>query len=255
MIARNLQSAMSAYSRSTEAGEVARFPGLVLVSSGIDYAVFNSAVFADAADHETIVRLAGEAREFYVHRKIGWSCWFCPELLDDGSCPRLSQLLERWGLQCVAEHQCMMSDRVTPAARPLPALNVREVQDPQSRLDFIHVCVRTFGLPAAIARQIYGSERFWRGALRGWVGYAGGWPVTTAATEAAEGSIGVYSVATLPEFRRRGYGEAITRHSIREATTACGLECSTLQSTPAGLTLYRGMGYKPCGRFLVFATP
>jgi GNAT superfamily N-acetyltransferase len=57
--------------------------------------------------------------------------------------------------------------------------------------------------------------------------------------------VGVYGVATLPEFRRRGYG--------REMTWAATLVApdlpAVLQPSPAGEATYRSMGFEDAGHF------
>jgi ribosomal protein S18 acetylase RimI-like enzyme len=88
--------------------------------------------------------------------------------------------------------------------------------------------------------------------MTGWVGYVRGTPVTTAVTCVDSEAIGVYSVATLREFRGRGYGEATTRFAVDAARHISGLERSILQSTPSGFAMYRRMGYRPMGRFAVY---
>ena len=88
------------------------------------------------------------------------------------------------------------------------------------------------------------------------VGYHGGSPVATAATVTSNGVIGLYNVATAPEHRQRGYGEAITRHALDAATRENGVGGIVLQSTSQGLRLYERMGFQPVTRVLVYnSTP
>ena len=58
----------------------------------------------------------------------------------------------------------------------------------------------------------------------------------------------------MPGYRRRGYGEFITRHAIDEATGRSGLNRWSLQSTPAGLKLYRRIGYQERARITVWTS-
>jgi ribosomal protein S18 acetylase RimI-like enzyme len=67
-------------------------------------------------------------------------------------------------------------------------------------------------------------------------------------------ALGVYNVATLPGHQRRGYGEAVMRFALNEANRDLGMERSILQSTPAGLRLYRRMGYRTVTRISVYAS-
>jgi ribosomal protein S18 acetylase RimI-like enzyme len=71
-----------------------------------------------------------------------------------------------------------------------------------------------------------------------------GEPVATAATVIAAGAVGVYNVATLPAFRRRGHGEAVMRYALEKARQQSGCERTILQATEHGLSLYLSMGYR-----------
>jgi ribosomal protein S18 acetylase RimI-like enzyme len=64
--------------------------------------------------------------------------------------------------------------------------------------------------------------------------------------------VGVYSVATLPGFRRRGYGESLLRAAV--AANSATRKPIVLQSTEAGYALYRRMGFRDVTKFTVYLT-
>jgi ribosomal protein S18 acetylase RimI-like enzyme len=66
--------------------------------------------------------------------------------------------------------------------------------------------------------------------------------------------MGVYSLATMPEFRRMGYGEALLRCATAEVRRRTGLSRLVLQSTEAGYKLYRRMGFHDVTKFTVYLT-
>jgi ribosomal protein S18 acetylase RimI-like enzyme len=101
---------------------------------------------------------------------------------------------------------------------------------------------------------LYDLEDIWTGGFAGYVGYANGQPVTAAATMAAAGAVGIYSVATLPHYERSGYAETIVRHALERAREVTGLERSALQSTAVALPLYQRMGYEVVTRFAVYTS-
>ncbi|MEO7649899.1 MAG: GNAT family N-acetyltransferase, partial [Bryobacteraceae bacterium] len=70
----------------------------------------------------------------------------------------------------------------------------------------------------------------------------------------AGGAIGVYNVATIPAYRRRGFGEAVMRHAIEAARSESGEERTILQATEHGLSLYLSMGYKVVTNVAVYAS-
>jgi ribosomal protein S18 acetylase RimI-like enzyme len=67
----------------------------------------------------------------------------------------------------------------------------------------------------------------------------------------AEGALGIYSLGTLPDYRRRGYGEALLRTVLAERREG---ELLVLESTEAGYPLYRRLGFREAAKFSVYLT-
>ena len=254
-IARNLRCAMGAYARSTGKGAALDLGAAGAFSSGVDYGVFNALVLSDCVSSSRLAALLDEGAAFYRACGVAWSCWLDEAMVDAAGGPEAARRLESHGLRWIAEHEGMVAEPLRPHRRGgLPVVDAQPVSDEQTREDFVHVCSKVFLLPETITRLIYGDAPFWNGAMRGWVGYDGGRPVCTAVSAADHTSVGLYSVATMLSHRRRGYGEAITRHAFGEAAARSGLNRSILQSTPAGLKLYRRMGYRACTRITVWTS-
>jgi ribosomal protein S18 acetylase RimI-like enzyme len=76
-----------------------------------------------------------------------------------------------------------------------------------------------------------------------WIGIADGRPVTTTRLHTAAGLAGIYAVVTAADARRRGYGEAITRHVLHAARGA-GFRIATLQASSEGRGLYERIGVR-----------
>jgi ribosomal protein S18 acetylase RimI-like enzyme len=81
------------------------------------------------------------------------------------------------------------------------------------------------------------------------VGYVQGKAVSVAAVLRVNGIAYVAYVATLEEYRRRGYAEAVMRHSLEEARQHWGLERTVLHATEAGRPVYLRMGYLDVANF------
>jgi len=64
-----------------------------------------------------------------------------------------------------------------------------------------------------------------------------------------DGLIYVALVATLPEYRRRGYAEAVMRKALGEASRAHGVERTVLHASDMGFPVYRDMGYRTVRKF------
>lgn len=59
---------------------------------------------------------------------------------------------------------------------------------------------------------------------------------------------GIYTVGTLPEWRRRGLARALMEHVLADAHDR-GAQTATLQSTRIAVPLYASLGFEPVGRY------
>src|SRR5204863_3483023 len=110
-----------------------------------------------------------------------------------------------------------------------------------------------FHVPITWFTEVFDSPAVWED-FRSYVGYLNGHAVATAAIVKSDGVLGVYNVATLPEHRRRGFGESVMRYALADARRAHGIRRTVLQSTPAGLRLYERMGFRRVARVSVYAS-
>lgn len=79
------------------------------------------------------------------------------------------------------------------------------------------------------------------------VAVAGAW------TFLRESDCGIYTVGTLPEWRRRGLARALMEHVLADAQLR-GARTATLQSTRLGQPLYESLGFEPVGRYEEWAS-
>jgi len=253
----NLQEAMRFFGTARRGGEVRRLFAVTLISSGVDYSVFNAAVLGSAVRGRSIDSLAVELKqsaEFYRRRALPWSFWACEDLIEEREWGRVRETLEECNLRHLTTAPGMYAENLAPVSRRLPEVTLRRVADADTRAAFAHITSMAFEIPFEICRAVYAEERGWRGSYEGWVGYNDKTPVATTALVVRGGAIGVYSVATLPGFQRRGYAEAVMRAAVGQASEETGIARTVLQSTAAGASLYRALGYRPVTRFQVFAS-
>lgn len=159
------------------------------------------------------------------------------------------------GLECLVESPGMeIGDFSEPPRRLLPPLECRRVDNDESRAAFRLIVEICFQIPHDIARVIYDDPARWDFPLAVWLGYADGEPVVSAAVNQAAGAVGIYSVATMPAYRGRGYAEALMRHAVQDLRNRGAAGPIVLQSSPAGLELYRKLGFSRTTRFFIYAT-
>jgi hypothetical protein len=158
-----------------------------------------------------------------------FSFWPTPDLRPHG-----------WTL---AEHSPLMLrpvGGVVPACPP--GLRIEEVRDEQSLHAFELAMVRGFSateLAALEPGEIFSPGMREDPRQRLWVGWEGDRPVSAAAAFVAEGMTNVHLAATVPEARRRGYGEALTWRATLADPTLPAL----LIATGEGRPMYERMGY------------
>ena len=68
-------------------------------------------------------------------------------------------------------------------------------------------------------------------------------------------SVGVFNVGTLPAFRGRGIGRAMTSHAAAYGRAHWDCRVAALQASEAGYALYRSMGYREVTRWQSWAPP
>lgn len=143
---------------------------------------------------------------------------------------------------------------------PVPAdFTIRPVKDEVTLETWARVAAIGTGFPASILEEFVSLELgvgFGRGtALRRYLGFQGGTPVTSSAMILDAGVAGIYAVATLPAARRHGLGAAMTVRPLLEAR-AQGYQVGTLQASELGYPIYRRLGFRDVCRFgLYFIEP
>jgi ribosomal protein S18 acetylase RimI-like enzyme len=94
------------------------------------------------------------------------------------------------------------------------------------------------------------------GGVPGWcvTGWLDDRPVATAMVCVGTGVAGLSNIATIPAYRRRGVGAAVTSRGLELAREA-GYHTSVLTSTDSGRPLYEALGYETRCTVDVFEVP
>jgi ribosomal protein S18 acetylase RimI-like enzyme len=253
-VADNLVEALRFFGRARNDAEVRDFEGLSLIFCGLNYAAFNAALLTRPveSDASELTRRIELSSAQFESKRLRWTLWLCEDFLTGALCRQAPRIFSRQGLRLLTQAPGMYTERLRAPERALPALQIRPVDDEETRATFADIMSAAFDIPHSVSNAVYASERGWGGDFKGYIGYANGKAVTTAAATITGDVIGLYSVATLPRFRRSGFAEAIMREVIEQARAAERVERMILQSTPSGLSLYQKMGYRTVTNFEVY---
>jgi GNAT superfamily N-acetyltransferase len=202
---------------------------------------FNSATLLVPMGDDTVDPTMAAINGFYAGTSPGevllFSAWPTPDLREHG-----------WQLE--GHPPVMLRAPGPPATARSSDLDVTEVGDATALRAFEEVAIRGYPLDGTDSRPggFVDEAVLADGRMRCWVGWHQGRPVGAAATFVDAGINGVTLVATLPEHRRRGFGEAITW----PATLAEPELPAMLLSSDPGRPLYERMGYVALVRFTVW---
>ena len=247
---RNLRVAMRFFGQATGTGEIRPLEHAECVFSGLDYGVFNIAFLTQAiGSSRDLAAILDECRNYYLKRRVRWSFWLCEDLLPSTSRRASRDQFSAIAMRPISQAPAMVAGNLAPPSRPLPEIECRPVRDAATRSAFAALTSACFDIPLSVSRAVYEPESAWAGDYRGFVGFARGYPVSMAALVRTEGALGVYSLGTSPESRRRGYGEALLRAALAERLPG---ELLVLESTEAGYPLYRRMGFHDIAKFTVY---
>jgi len=252
----NLRTAMRFFGRATGAGEIESLPGAVAIYSGLEYGVFNIAMLDGPVTPSNLsfeTRLA-ELSRYFKTRTSHWSLWLCEDLIEPGQRRRARQIISDIGMRAISHPPGMTTGEFLPASRKLPNIEVHPVQGKYLEQAFGEITALAFDIPHDIAQAVYGQDRAWHGEYQGFVGLVNQRPAAIVATVVTADAIGVYSLATDPSYRRRGYAEALMRAAVEPLRRRTGIERVVLQSTEVGYSLYRRMGFRDVTRFSVYLT-
>jgi ribosomal protein S18 acetylase RimI-like enzyme len=253
-VADNLRESFRVIAAARPTGELRELRGVSIASAGVTFQMFNAAFLA--APVRTEAELSQRITIPSVHfnqRGLEWAYWVCDDLLHTSVRRRSRQTFEKHGLRHSVDLPGMVAEHILPPVAPLPPLDVRRVYRGPERDAFCEIGSLCFHVPLAWFREVFDNDRVWD-RFAGYVGYAGGEPVSTAAIVMGGDAIGVYNVATVPAQQRRGFGESVMRYALADARREYGIERTVLQSTPAGFHLYERMGYRTVARVSVYST-
>lgn len=221
--------------RALPAAWVARDGGAIAWVSGVDLPTLNG-VWAERTDPDP------DAVAGLLDRVQAVGLPYCLQLRP-GASPALAELAAARAMSVEAEVPLMVMDpAVATCARPPAGLELRELSPEQAGLH-ASVAAAAFEAPQEFLARLMIPDVLRLPGVRCYLGEVDSQPVTTGMGITLGAFVGVFSIATPPAHRRRGYGAAVTTRAIADGMAA-GAKWSWLQSTPAGYATYARLGFR-----------
>jgi GNAT superfamily N-acetyltransferase len=127
-----------------------------------------------------------------------------------------------------------------------PGLEIEPAADDRTLREWAWVAtLGLFNHPESEADYFYELMRSAKacGRLEFFLGRYEGRPAASSASFLFDGIAGIYFVATLPEFRKKGIGRSVTFAPLQKAQGA-GARGAILQASALGEPVYRRLGFK-----------
>ena len=249
----NLRECFRVLACSRPRGEILELPGVTVASAGVTFQMFNAAFLSSSADAlaDLEERIDLAARHFSL-RGLRWSFWLCEDWIAKGLRRKAGSVFHRFGLHLSSEMPGMVADSLRQGPTGESELELQPAFSGEALQEFRQIGALCFHVPPGWFAEVFDDEMSRRMEFRAWVAYANGAPVGTAATVAAGGVTGLYNIAILPEYRRRGYGTALTRLAAEEAFRQGGAKKLILQASSQGVRMYERMGFRTVTRIAVY---
>jgi GNAT superfamily N-acetyltransferase len=215
---------------------VRRDGGAVALVTGAELGGFNG-VWGEASDPDpaAVARLldavGAQGVPHCMQLRPGWA-------------PEVDAIARERGLVRVPGEPLMVlvDDRRLAGALEVDGLALRQVTPDEAGL---HARVAAEGevtRQEAAYRRVISPEVLATPGVRCYVGEARGKAVTTALSVTAADCAGIFSVATVPGARRRGYGAAVTARAVGDALRD-GARWAWLSASDDGYPVYRRLGF------------
>lgn len=159
----------------------------------------------------------------------------------------VKELLLSRGLSPRTEVPLMVRTAAAPPASSPEGLVVRRLQAGEMAAH-VAMAAAGFEVPEDVMAEVLTDDLLALPGFRAYVGAVAGEPVTTGAGMAEGDWLGLFNVATLPAYRRRGLGAGVTAHLVA-AGLAAGARFAYLQSSPLGLPVYERLGFRTVERW------
>ncbi len=226
-------------------------PGLAITWPDTHFPFYNALFLTERlTDAHVLQNRVQEAAAYMRARPNGGLFVMCLDNVAGAAKEALSTIVAQAKFVQAIPMTGMAGDILPMEAPGHPALRFERILDDSTIQDFAQINCVSYDVPVETSTSLVKEHTLWHEHAYGFVAYERNKPVSTATAIINEGCLFLFLVATMPEARRKGYGEAVVRHALQRAHEATGISRTVLHATEAGYPLYLRLGYHPTVKFM-----
>jgi GNAT superfamily N-acetyltransferase len=226
-------------------------PGLAISWPNTRFPFYNTLFLTEQlTDARVLQNRVLEAAAYMRARPNGGMFVVCMDNLGGPAKENMGAILDRAKFAQAIPMTGMAGDILPMEAPGHSALRFVRIGDDSTIQAFAELNCVSYGVPIEAGLCLVKEHTLWRQHAYGFVAYEGDKPVSTATAIINEGCLFLFLVATAPDRRRKGYGEAVVRHALQRAHEATGIRRSVLHATDLGYPVYLRLGYHPTVKFM-----
>lgn len=171
-----------------------------------------------------------------------------------GTDPATETFLTSFGASADTGPPHMTMYPIGKPSRGANGLRVEPVVDDEGWRLWIEVSATAFGGGLESFETLFPATLRGAPGLQAFVGWVDGVAIGTSTAIISHSTVGIYSVTTRPDYRRKGYGVQMSWAAVRwGAERGCDVAC--LQASALGQPVYERMGFEVIGEYLKFSRP
>lgn len=223
----------------------------VLVDSGMPSDTFNVCVFLD--DKIENINIFNQAVGYFNYKKYPMSLW-CWDHLES-----FKAKLDKSQLVLGEINKGMFADinDLNPNIKMSSKYFVKQVEKLFELKTFGSILTTLFdeSLEGKCIKTYYDNQSetslYLNSPIRNYLGYYEGKAVCTGTAVYTKDSVGIYDIATLPEYRNQGLGSSMFRYILSEIKKNYNGLC-VLQASEDGMGIYKKAGFEPACNIYVY---
>jgi GNAT superfamily N-acetyltransferase len=170
------------------------------------------------------------------------------------SAPKVEAAFQEMGFPYADTVPGMALFPINDAPPPPENLTIQRLQDESGIITYRRVMAEGFDMPMELATRMITPAILDVPGFESYLGLVEGEPVATTSLFHAGGTAGIYNVATVPAYRRRGLGQSLTWHAVTRGRDL-GCTRATLQASVMGKPVYAAMGFRTVAPHRTFSRP